>query len=247
MAITDNLISHWKLDESSGNAADSAGSNTLTNNGTVTYGAGALNNAANNMQSGKYLSITDGSQSGLDLTSDFTFSMWLMPNTLSSGSSYTLISKGNIIVSEAYLIYYTNQSGTYKMDFRISSDGTSAADDQITLSGALSTVAWSHLVFTYKASTHTVECYVNGTSVGTASTNTPTSIANCNADFRLGGGYNFNNTGPYDPYVGKMDEVTVWSRVITSAEVTTLYNSGTPLAYPFSGGGSTFTPLIIMS
>ena len=44
MALTDNLVSYWKLDESSGNAADSVGSNTLTNTGTATYAAGKINN-----------------------------------------------------------------------------------------------------------------------------------------------------------------------------------------------------------
>ena len=46
MALTDNLVSYWKLDESSGNAADSVGSNTLTNTNTVTYSAGKINNGA---------------------------------------------------------------------------------------------------------------------------------------------------------------------------------------------------------
>lgn len=45
MALTDNLVSYWKLDESSGNASDSVGSNTLTNNGTAGYASGKINNA----------------------------------------------------------------------------------------------------------------------------------------------------------------------------------------------------------
>ena len=44
--LTDNLISHWKLDESSGNAADSHGSNTLTNNGSTPFVAAKINNGA---------------------------------------------------------------------------------------------------------------------------------------------------------------------------------------------------------
>ena len=47
MAILDNIRAAYKLDESSGNAADSSGNgNTLTNNGTVTYVTGKINNAA---------------------------------------------------------------------------------------------------------------------------------------------------------------------------------------------------------
>ena len=43
MAISDNLISYYKFDESSGNASDSVGSNTGTNTG-LTYSAGIINN-----------------------------------------------------------------------------------------------------------------------------------------------------------------------------------------------------------
>lgn len=43
--LNDNLISYWKLDETSGNAVDSVGTNTLTNTG-VTFAGGLLNNCA---------------------------------------------------------------------------------------------------------------------------------------------------------------------------------------------------------
>lgn len=38
---------------------------------------------------------------------------------------------------------------------------------------------------------------------------------------------------------GDIDEIGIWSRIITSGEVTSLYNSGAGLAYPFTGGGAT--------
>lgn len=45
MALVTGCINYWKLDESSGNAADSVGGNTLTNT-NVTYGTGIINNGA---------------------------------------------------------------------------------------------------------------------------------------------------------------------------------------------------------
>ena len=45
MALTDSLISYWKLDEASGNATDSHGTNTLTDTNTVTSVAGKINTA----------------------------------------------------------------------------------------------------------------------------------------------------------------------------------------------------------
>lgn len=45
MALTDNLTNYWKMDESSGNATDSVGGNTLTNT-NITYASGKINNGA---------------------------------------------------------------------------------------------------------------------------------------------------------------------------------------------------------
>ena len=43
MALQDNLLSYWKLDEYTGNASDIAGGKTLTNT-SGTYGSGKINN-----------------------------------------------------------------------------------------------------------------------------------------------------------------------------------------------------------
>lgn len=47
MSLSTNLISYWKLDETSGNAVDSVGSNTLTNNNSVSFSTALINNGAN--------------------------------------------------------------------------------------------------------------------------------------------------------------------------------------------------------
>jgi hypothetical protein len=43
MALTDNLLAYYKLDESSGNAFDSFAGKTLTNNNTVGFAAALIN------------------------------------------------------------------------------------------------------------------------------------------------------------------------------------------------------------
>ena len=45
-SLTTNLISYWKLDETSGTRVDSVGNNDLTDNNTVLYGAGKQGNGA---------------------------------------------------------------------------------------------------------------------------------------------------------------------------------------------------------
>ncbi len=83
MALSTNLVSYWKLDESSGNASDSVGSNTATNS-NVTYGTGKINNGA----------IFNGSSSAFTFatvpvtgSSSFSVSFWLKAGSLVSGMS----------------------------------------------------------------------------------------------------------------------------------------------------------------
>ena len=46
MALTDNLIAFWQLEEASGVRYDSEGSNNLTDNNTVTSATGVVGDAA---------------------------------------------------------------------------------------------------------------------------------------------------------------------------------------------------------
>src|SRR6478735_707277 len=120
---TTGLVSYWKLDESSGVAYDAVGGNHLTNN-SVTYGDGKIGNGAVLNGSSGYLSITNASQTGLNITQDMTISCWYKPTDL--------ISTGRIILSKfnyngtnqrAYQLYYTNSSG-YRIILGLSPDGS---------------------------------------------------------------------------------------------------------------------------
>ena len=77
MSLTTNLVSYWKLDESSGNAADSVGSNTLTNTGTATYGTGKINNGIVLNGSSQYAVNTSLSSSISN--SSYSVSAWIYP------------------------------------------------------------------------------------------------------------------------------------------------------------------------
>ena len=107
MALIDNQVSYWKLDESSGNASDSEGSNTLTNS-NVTYQAGKINNGALWNSATDVLQIADGSQSGLDITGDISFSFWVkLTSQPGSGTFQMFIWKYLASGSQrAYQLYY---------------------------------------------------------------------------------------------------------------------------------------------
>lgn len=245
MALTDNLISYWKLDESSGNAADAHGSNTLTNNNTTPFVAAKLNNGAD-LESGssQFFSITDASQSGLDLAgTTLSFSFWIKHESFytSLGGGMSILSKDDSNQRQ-YTVSTRNNDGSgeaRKIRFSVFSSLTTNARDEYETTTQISVDTWYHVVFTFNgASTGII--YLNGTSDYSQITSTFSgSIQDGTSRFELGSG----GWGGQTYFDGIIDEVGIWSRDLTSAEVTQLYNSGTPLPYSsFAGGGTVVLP-----
>lgn len=229
MALIDNIVSYWKLDESSGNAADSAGSNTLTNNNSTVFAAAKINNGGDFERSnGNFFEITDGSQSGLDLT-DMSISAWFKLESLpTTGQAYSIAAKMGHGGTNAYELAYCNEGGTLRFQYYTESGLGGGAFKYDT---TLSTGTWYHVVITLSGTT--AQYYLDGSSVsGTGSSYAP---RNATSPFRIGSGNLMEATDYFDGFI---DEVGIWSRAISSAEVTELYNSGTGLSYPFSASGN---------
>lgn len=218
-ALTDNIVSYWKLDESSGNAADSVGSITLTNNNSVSYLAGLINNAADFGSANTSKSLGQTSATPIaSYASDQTYSAWvyfsgdpttgtnLIWETAWSGSTYLALytSGGNITVRVQGAQVDTAQSITQN--------------------------TWHHVCFTL-TSGGTFNLYFNGTNIKNT-TLTPGGGYGGNSGFELGGDGVVNGAGWW--LKGRVDEVGVWSRVLSSSECQQLYNSGSGLAYPFA-------------
>lgn len=234
--LTSNIVSYWKLDEASGNAADSVGSNTLTNN-SVTYGTGKINNGADfeGSSANQSLSITDASQSGLDITSDISFSFWWKPESVGAAEQY-MVSK--FPAAAGNYSYRLGYDGSGNINLTISNDGTSVENLYVSL-GTINAGTWYHLVTTWKASTKTATHYKNGSSLGTA-VGAMGSIHNGNTAFMLG---NYSGSSANQGVDGFLDEVGIWNKVLTSDEVTELYNGGSGFSYPFESGSSSFLAL----
>lgn len=219
MALIDNLVSYWKLDEASGNRADSHGSNTLTENNTVGSAAGKIGNAADfeDATSG-YLSHTDNT----DLSCgdvDYTFSFWLNAETLNGSFGFPVVfSKGG------------TGDRDYALYFNVGKPSFESAGQLIEWGSALSTGTWYHIICWHDATANEIGISVND---GTPATRGDGTAVDSTGDFQLGASV---SQGLY--WDGLIDEFGFWKRVLTSGERTQLYNSGSGLAYPFSGGGT---------
>jgi len=80
----------------------------------------------------------------------------------------------------------------------------------------------------------TMTLYLNGSSVAT-NTSTGTYSLSMTPRLTIGTWWDSPLSGTLK---GKVDEVGIWSRALSSSEITELYNSGTGLSYPFT----TFNP-----
>lgn len=86
---------------------------------------------------------------------------------------------------------------------------------------------WSHIVVTFDS--NQLKLYINGALVKEHTLNPAAPIAETGGliigGHRSGTGRNFD---------GMIDEVAIWNRVLTDAEIASLFNSGTPPAIPTS-------------
>jgi len=218
--LTD-LVSYWKLDEVSGSRADAHGSNTLTDNNTVGSAAGIISNAASFVAaSSEYLSDTSVTPSISTVL--YSVSAWVYPSSLTGRFTvFQIRNSGG--ERDGGLIEIGNGSGV------AGSVSVNVNAFWVTTSASVLTAnAWNHIVVTIGGTgTTDRKIYVNGVDV-TASPSGTLTGQTCDQLY-IGA-----RNGASNFYGGRIDEVGVWNRVLTSAEVTQLYNGGAALAYPFS-------------
>lgn len=228
--LATNLYAYYKLDEASGTREDIHSTFDLTDNNTVASATGIINSGADfEAANSEYFSQTSANPSG---AGDWSFSFWAKvesdPGTYALFSHYQ--NTGN---QRSLVVNYTNNAGTKQLQAITSANGSTAVSG--TINQTLTAGTWYYLSFLYDASAGTMEIYVNGSSIGTISS-LRTSLHNSTDPFRIGAiGDGGGVTSYFD---GIIDEFGIWSKLLTSAEVTELYNAGAGLPYEAAGGGA---------
>lgn len=219
MALTDNLVSYWKMED----VNDAVGGRTLTNNNTVTFPSGKVNNAGSFNGSNQYLSRA--SEASLQITGALTISCWIYCDTLNK--IYISKSNGNISNYE----YEIKPTSSGALQF-ISSNGSNYFQ-AITTTGVITTSTWYYVMCRKTGSTNgvdTVDFRVNGTTYSTTVGSANISnVGTSSTAFQIGS----RTSGTAEYFDGLIDEVAVWDRYLSDAEYNTLYNSGTGTTYPF--------------
>jgi hypothetical protein len=203
-----NLIHHWSAE---GNALDTAGAANGTPNGAVGYVPGKFGQAFD-LDPGEFL--TFGTTTANFGTSDFTISVWFRtdaPNTMA------VVTKRPVcMVSNMFDVRVLNQD-----DIQLELCGTGGAGYTAFLAGVnIHDGQWHHLA--YVRSGTALESHVDGCLTATDTTPTVINFTNT-SQFTLGKSpctnSGLDSTVSYD---GQIDEVQVYNRALTSAELDAL-------------------------
>ncbi len=217
-----DLIAFWKLGEADGaTRVDSAGSNNLADNATVTQIAGKVGNAAHfTRASSQYLSIADNTALSMgDI--DFTLSTWVYLDTKPDWMN--LMGKWKV-GSVEYALYYDNPADRFA--FYVSDDGVASDNIPADTLGSPSTGTWIFIVCWHDSVANTLNIQINNGAIDSKAYTA--GVFDSTSAFQLGA-----KDGVLDLLDGRLDAAGVWKKVLTSGERTKLYNSGNGLEYPF--------------
>lgn len=222
MAIIDNLVSYWKLDETAaGDAIDAHGSHDLTNSNATINQAGKIGRAYD--FNGSTSRIYKADHADFDIASGLiSINLWVYIDTESGDRPF--ICKDEYGASRGWYFRYRgddNELQFYAWD---------GADKYILEPCTLSTSTWTMLTFTSDGTYY--RFYKDGSLVGAARAKALGNTADTN-ELEIG-----RQNLPTDSWFdGLIDEVGLWmGKALSDAEITSLYNSGSGLAYPFTTG-----------
>lgn len=223
MALITNLISYWKLDESSGDAIDVHGDNDGTVVTATQDSVGKIDKAYTFDGINDYISVA--SDPSIEGMAALTLAAWVNPTDDGSSGYSRIIHKLQGTTTDDYALSYTSGD---KVALRINTNL-----GYVTLLGGTTVwpnTGWYHFAATWDGDNMIV--YLNGVSDGTG--NRTGTLDDSNLAMGIGG----STTSGTRRFTGLVDEVGIWSRALDGDEIAELYNSDDGLAYPFSPSSS---------
>jgi len=229
-----NLYAVYKAES---NTNDSLGTYNGTAVGGLTYTAGKSGNAFTFNGTNAYVRYPAGS---MNFTSDFSISVWV-----NIPAGYISASEIDLLTNITMPYWYNSPKGFWfrtvgaSLYFSLSNGTTS---DGLTWTDSLGSIikgnsGWINIVATRKSSTRS-NLYVNGVLKASNTSTFNPSYSLTNQTPATGSLYVVNSSGVvqnnsiFAPNGTKIDELNVYTKELTSTEVTELYNAGTGKFYP---------------
>ncbi|MHA1400148.1 MAG: LamG domain-containing protein [Candidatus Heimdallarchaeaceae archaeon] len=167
--------------------------------------------------SSQYASITDASQTGLDLSGDFTIEAWI--KTEDDSASLCIASKYDRNSLRSYRLFIDTGSA-FNID--VSDDGSSDTGHLIRLKAETIVSVpgeWQHIAVTFDISTETAVFYLNGIQYSSTleiGTTLGAALYDTSTDFAIGTNFNSGVDLPFD---GLITNLAVFSDIRTQSEV----------------------------
>lgn len=225
---TTGLKAYWPFD---GNANDMSGNN---NNGTVFNATLATDRFGNTNRcyafngTSSHIDVLHSATVDMASGQDFSVSFWVKTNAGATAS--TPIYKGVYGVWSGYMFMAKNNNSGYcttsgNMTFYVaaSSQGDACANTGICNDAA----NWYFVTGNYKASTNQSFIYVNAvlqSDVGGKASGSSTSNTN-----KLIFGATNNSSSYLNYFNGYLDDIRLYGKLLTQAEITALYNEANPV------------------
>ncbi|MHC4477301.1 MAG: LamG domain-containing protein [Planctomycetota bacterium] len=207
-----NLVGHWELED---NADDSSGNAYHgTAEGDYAWVAGKVGSGAIDLDGGWVVVEDNGNTPKLRPTEQVSATAWIY---LDGSGDYRVVIKGEND-EETFGLEVNNEDGLAFI-FRDANNPNDVVG--VTSGDALAAGEWIHVAGTYDANEQT--CYVNGVAEHSETRGALELLADANDGMGIGGRYG-DSSQRFD---GKIDDVRVYDRGLTRAEVAYLASEGT--------------------
>lgn len=224
VAPTSGLIGEWKLDQSSGTTAvDSKSGYHAAVLGGAAFVSGRLGNALNldNGTAGtgeKYAEMPNNSVLDNVQEGDYTLSAWFYPYSVPSDAVVENRNWAILVKSGQHMGLVYESGGTFAARHYLTGDVLLRASSSATYP----VNTWHHVVSVVSKTAGTVKLYVNGALASTTSFSAGTPAREYDtALFRIG------RARIYWSADGKVDQVRIYNRDLSAAEVSDLYGETT--------------------
>lgn len=230
----------------SGNAGDSSGNGNhgTVVNATLTTDRFGNNNSAYFFNGNAYITIP--SSSLLNLTADFTISSWFNMATNTSNNAQMILSKHDGDVGNDGYIYgiWNPNNNNINQIVNFQANNQFNTNTYPSASGVVALNTWYNFIVSYSKTDNVLKYYLNGNLI--MSKNISISVLANNLNLTVG--YSKSSYSTYlDFFNGKIDDIAIYTRVLTDAEAVQLYNYNSVLPitvnlknrllayYPFNG------------
>ncbi len=186
---------------------------------------------------GEYISIGNPTNLQFERTDSFTITGWIKPS--GAGSFNTIITKIGGSPFAGYQIF-SRADLSNKLQVIIANNQIGGSQNEINISSSIAITSniWTHFVVSYDGSSTAtgINIYINGVIDSSPTIN----FNNLNASITNSGNFLIGNDGLGDFFSGQMDDLRLYNRALSAADVTDLYNNPAPmksLLYSKSYGG----------